>query len=656
MELKGKYFTLNSYVFLIEGKKRGALYDLHQGVIYPLPESAKYVMSMCERHIPIKAILEEISAEEDRQMALEYMDKIEQYDFGKYRNSVDGYTKTHLNLSPWEERELMALAVELPLAPGEDKVTVSQLLDVIKEAKVSCRLSHVNVIPSVDIDSQNVHRFMSFLEKLKELQVQNIEIYLLISEPQETLFEYFVENKDSIKITMEERRITGDIKSKIVDVLLSRGVRVDSNEGLALKVGRLSPEVLKRHEVSSHIFSTGYGIFRKLRVHDVNANRLYLDKEGIVYPCIHDTGIKLGNIHDKSIRDIVYSKEVNQLWTLTKDHIEKCKDCEYRYACMNTRTFRQSLEDRTSAPANCPYDPIEGKWLNIDQSISSIKLKDVSEQNQAQLLFNESRYFRIISHQQRPFPTEYTSILDSVIDEAIQRLGINEWTQKINYYFYPSTEAMRAEINPGIDISGEMEVIHQVGKRHIYQISTVFPCHTHEILHAVFHSLNAYGNLFVKEGCATTLGFTRGSEADLNIDKVADLFKSNLVTRMLDKNGTEVKEQNNLMMIRDEIGLISGPLRHYKIVHEIAAWVLKMRNMAIDMTAVFNINQKFFTEWIYEVGGSFFLYLLDTYGTQKFCDFYKSAQSPAHFECHFGKSIHDAEIEWKNYVSQNYIN
>jgi len=41
-----------------------------------------------------------------------------------------------------------------------------------------------------------------------------------------------------------------------------------------------------------------------------------------------------------------------------KDKIDVCKDCEYRYACLDCRCFRMN-EDIYSKPKKCKYNPYE---------------------------------------------------------------------------------------------------------------------------------------------------------------------------------------------------------------------------------------------------------------------------------------------------------
>ena len=69
-----------------------------------------------------------------------------------------------------------------------------------------------------------------------------------------------------------------------------------------------------------------------------------------------------GNIKDCNIIDIVKSSKFQELWKITKDKIEVCKDCEFRYICIDCRYHIDDKNNINSHPAKCKYNPYIGKW------------------------------------------------------------------------------------------------------------------------------------------------------------------------------------------------------------------------------------------------------------------------------------------------------
>lgn len=74
-----------------------------------------------------------------------------------------------------------------------------------------------------------------------------------------------------------------------------------------------------------------------------------------------------GNIHTSSLEDALAKPSFKKYWNLTKDHIEGCKDCEFRYVCTDCRAFTErNMENKEgldiSKPLKCGYDPYTGVW------------------------------------------------------------------------------------------------------------------------------------------------------------------------------------------------------------------------------------------------------------------------------------------------------
>ena len=56
---------------------------------------------------------------------------------------------------------------------------------------------------------------------------------------------------------------------------------------------------------------------------------------------------------------------MQKCWHTTKDHVEKCKDCEYRYACNDCRPLAQGSDSGKrwlASSVDCLYNPYTGKW------------------------------------------------------------------------------------------------------------------------------------------------------------------------------------------------------------------------------------------------------------------------------------------------------
>ena len=89
------------------------------------------------------------------------------------------------------------------------------------------------------------------------------------------------------------------------------------------------------------------------------AGKIAISSNGDVYPCIFAREVNVGNINKESFSKIFNSLE-RKYWKITLDQVEKCKDCELRYACKDCRALSLNTgKGLYGAPVRCNYDPFQ---------------------------------------------------------------------------------------------------------------------------------------------------------------------------------------------------------------------------------------------------------------------------------------------------------
>lgn len=71
-----------------------------------------------------------------------------------------------------------------------------------------------------------------------------------------------------------------------------------------------------------------------------------------------------GNIIDTKLLSVVNRPDFRAFESITKDQIETCKDCEFRYACSDCRAYLEDPSLITSKPLKCGYDPYTAQWAD----------------------------------------------------------------------------------------------------------------------------------------------------------------------------------------------------------------------------------------------------------------------------------------------------
>jgi hypothetical protein len=107
-----------------------------------------------------------------------------------------------------------------------------------------------------------------------------------------------------------------------------------------------------------------YAYFHLLRQHGESHGCLHVDARLCVFPDICERDYLLADLRrePKTVADIIGDQRTQRYWSAAKDGREKCRDCEFRYACPNPVAHRSDASDLASAPHNCGYVLETGRW------------------------------------------------------------------------------------------------------------------------------------------------------------------------------------------------------------------------------------------------------------------------------------------------------
>lgn len=92
--------------------------------------------------------------------------------------------------------------------------------------------------------------------------------------------------------------------------------------------------------------------------------KIVIDVKGQVKNCPAMTEL-FGDHHEVSLQSIARKSAFQAKWAITKDEVVVCKNCEFRYVCLDCRAFQTiTSEDKLHGkPIKCNYDPFLGEWL-----------------------------------------------------------------------------------------------------------------------------------------------------------------------------------------------------------------------------------------------------------------------------------------------------
>jgi SPASM domain peptide maturase of grasp-with-spasm system len=111
-------------------------------------------------------------------------------------------------------------------------------------------------------------------------------------------------------------------------------------------------------------FNVNMPLFTESLEYNSYLNRkISIDYSGNLKNCTNAKQI-FGNIKHDEISKVIDNKSFTKYWRISKDKIQVCKDCEYRYMCIDARIPHRNMGHDWFFDTECAYNPYTAKWNN----------------------------------------------------------------------------------------------------------------------------------------------------------------------------------------------------------------------------------------------------------------------------------------------------
>lgn len=115
-------------------------------------------------------------------------------------------------------------------------------------------------------------------------------------------------------------------------------------------------------KVSLDYFNTNITKYTESINHNSCLNKkMSIDKHGNIKNC-PSMPESFGNIKDTTLETALDHPNFKKYWNVTKDEVEICKDCEFRYICTDCRAYVENPDTMYSKPLKCGYSPYTSIW------------------------------------------------------------------------------------------------------------------------------------------------------------------------------------------------------------------------------------------------------------------------------------------------------
>ncbi len=116
--------------------------------------------------------------------------------------------------------------------------------------------------------------------------------------------------------------------------------------------------------VQSHYFAHGLAHLTEATSYNSCLNRkIAIDAQGNIKNC-PSMPQAYGDVRTTSLADALQQPGFTQVWSIAKDQVKVCQDCEFRLMCTDCRAYIEDPHDAYSKPLKCGYDPYTTQWAD----------------------------------------------------------------------------------------------------------------------------------------------------------------------------------------------------------------------------------------------------------------------------------------------------
>lgn len=417
-----RFFVLNPDCFLVKGVSRGAIYDLKSGNVYSVDGLSMKIIESLDLGGEFSQVLN-LDKSLNSKDVLSYLDGLCEKGLGRWEkvftakvptaipamNEILKYT-LHLELTNNCNLRCVHCFNESGVTKAnlKNEPSLNQWENAIKDAySMNCRrVQFIGGEPflrrrlmfklisfardvgykSLEISSNGTLMSDSDFKVLKEYDV-NLALSFYSHQPQ--IHDLITTRNGSWERTLRiiKKALKFDIGLRISIVAMKQNEQDTKQTEAFLKslgvknvksttiepAGRgcdenLTPvDICKKQVRSRPYFAKTYqNIFLRNKTgHNCFLEQICVGADGSVYPCLAERKVSYGNIRFNSLNEILLSETAQKFRHLNKNHIDVCRDCEYRYCCFDCRVRAKDYlggNDFHAKPWWCTYNPYTGKW------------------------------------------------------------------------------------------------------------------------------------------------------------------------------------------------------------------------------------------------------------------------------------------------------
>lgn len=359
-----KNFIFFASCLIVKGIKRSTICDLQRGDLYFIPNQVAELLLELKNNNYTTVI---DKYKDDEKIIKEYINYFIDNELGFWCNDPESYPDIEMI---WDSPEIINNAIIEVSSKNE------LYLPNVIEQLISLKCKNIEIRVYVH-ERNTLETVQKMLEKCSESCIRYITLYIQFES--DLQFQKVLILGENFK-RLNEIVVHGvpfDKELNIPDVpyiyVTNQKINNSSHCGL----------------ISSKLFAVNLVSFSESQHFNNCLNRkVSICINGDIKNC-PSTNKVFGNIKDDLIREIVTKNNFQELWNISKDQIDICKNCEFRYVCTDCRAYIEEPENIYSKPLKCGYNPDTMQWINWEEQERKIKVANYYNINLTNSLKNE---------------------------------------------------------------------------------------------------------------------------------------------------------------------------------------------------------------------------------------------------------------------------
>ncbi|AXT58017.1 grasp-with-spasm system SPASM domain peptide maturase [Aquimarina sp. AD1] len=339
-------FKLIANCIPVKGAKRSSICDLHRGSIQLIPNDLYELIKKHEGNT-IKEIKKEYNHKYDT-IIDEYFEFLIEHEFIFFTTTPELFPKMPME---WQSPNEITNAI---IDIGRSyKYDIFKVLDGL--TNINCKHVEFRFFRKIDLDE--IETIVKHLNTIKS-SVLSIDFTIPFSKDfDKKKMQDFMYNFPRV---CSFRFYSAPEKKFVLPIENKRGYIIYSNQ------------VLKNEKccglIDPGLFSVNIKTFTESLKHNSCLNgKISINIDGNIKNC-PSMKKSFGHIDKNTFEEVLENKNYKKYWSINKNQIETCKDCEFRYVCTDCRAYVETPQNTFSKPLKCGYDPYKNTWEDWDKN------------------------------------------------------------------------------------------------------------------------------------------------------------------------------------------------------------------------------------------------------------------------------------------------